>query len=214
MSQDALAKRLFLILHQPFSGKPDVSPDLLRCGVVCAELGDLIVARKLGMENNLVVLAPHRRSGTDEISAFVIDSIQRQSSAHTVRTWVSAFADVLYDLVARSLVADGVVHREERGTLLRRGPDRFPAADLIAAAGPRLELEHRLRNPSPHDVRGNVLAAILGALGVARVLDVDGDRSRVQVGITQATAALPIDLRHLVDGVTDAVGAVSLIIRR
>ncbi|MFC4944477.1 GOLPH3/VPS74 family protein [Pseudonocardia sp. GCM10023141] len=215
MAQDLLAKRMFLILHNPFTGKSDVGQDLLKCGLVAAELADLIMARRLGMENDRIVVADTRGSGSDEIGAFVVESIQRQTSAHTVRSWVEALADVLFELVARGLVDDGVVRREQGGRkLLRRSADRFPAVDLMRAAGPRLRLEHMLRTPRERDVSGAALAAVLGALEVDRVLDVDRDRAQVRFAIGECTASLPIDLRNLVAGVEDSVSAISLIVRR
>lgn len=215
MPQDMLAKRMFLILHNPFTGKPDVGQDLLKCGLVAAELADLILSRRLGMENDRIVVADTRGSGVDEIGAFVVESIQRQASAHTVRSWVEALADVLFELVARGLVDDGIVRREQGGRrLLRRSADRFPAVDLMRAAGPRLRLEHMLRTPRERELNNAVIAAIIGALEVDRVLDVDRDRASVRHSIAEATASLPIDMRGLVQGVEDSVAAISLIVRR
>lgn len=216
MSQDMLVKRMFLILHNQFTGKPDVGQDLLKCGLVAAELADLMIARRLGMENDRVVVAETRGTGSDEIGAFVVESIQRQPNAHTVRSWVEALADVLYELVARALVDQGTVRRV-RGArrLLGRSPDRFPAADMLGASGPRLRLEHALRTPAELDVPRAVIAAILGALEVERVLDFyRDDRASAHAAIVAATESLPFDLRSLVAGVEDSVAAISLIIRR
>jgi hypothetical protein len=63
-------------------------------------------------------------------------------------------------------------------------------------------------------VPGAALAAILGALEVERVLDVDRDRAAVKAAVADATDALPIDLANLVAGVRDSVSAISLIVRR
>jgi hypothetical protein len=216
MSQDMLVKRMFLILHDPFTGKPDVGPDLLKCGLVAAELADLMMARRLGMENDRVVVAEPHGGGSDEIGAFVVESIQRQPNAHTVRSWVEALAEVLYEQVARALVEQGTVRRVRGGRrLLGRSPDRFPAADMLAASGPRLRLEHALRNPAELDVQRASIAAILGALEVERVLDFyHDDRPAAQAAIAAATESLPFDLRALVAGVEDSLTAISLIIRR
>lgn len=215
MAQDMLVRKMFLLLHNPFNGKPEIGHDLLKCALVAAELADLIIARRLGMENDRIVVAETRGTGDDEIGAFVVESIQRQPSGHTVRSWVEALADVLYELVARSLTADGVVRRQEGGRrLLRRSPDRFPALDLMRASGPRLRLEHMLRTPREREVSGAALAGILGALDVARILDVDRDRAAVKSAVAAASASLPVDLRALVTGVEDAASAVSLVVRR
>lgn len=215
MAQEMLVRRMFLLLHNPFNGKAEIGHDLLTCALVAAELADLVISRRLGMENDRIVVAETRGSGNDEIGAFVLESIRRQPTAHTVRSWVEALADVLYELVARGLVADGIVRRQEGGRrLLRRSPDRFPAVDLMRASGPRLRLEHMLRTPREREVTGAALAAVLGALEVDRILDVDRDRSAVRAAVADATGSLPLDLRALVSGVEGAVSAISLVIRR
>jgi hypothetical protein len=215
MAQDLLVRKMFLILHDPFSGKPLIGHDLLKCGLVATELADLIIGARIGIENDRIVVADTRSAGIDEVGAFVVESIQRQPTAHTVRSWVEAFADVLYDLVARGLQDDRVVRRVAGGRrLTRRSPDRFPAVDLMRASGPRLRLEHMLRRPRDRDVPGGALAAILGALEVERVLDIDRDRAAVKAAVADATDALPIDLANLVAGVRDSVSAISLIVRR
>lgn len=215
MAQDMLVKKMFLILHDPFTGKPEIGHELLRCGLVAAELADLIIARRVGMENDRVVVAETRSLAGDEIGAFVVESIARQASGHTVRSWVEALADVLYELVAGNLMTDGVVRRQEGGRrLLRRSPDRFPALDLMRAAGPRLRLEHMLRTPRQREVPGAALAAIIGALDVERILDLDRNRDLVRTAVAEATESLPVDLRALVAGVEDTVSAISLTIKR
>lgn len=206
---------MFLILHDPFTGKPAIGHDLLKCGLVAGALADLMIERRLGMENDRIVVADPRGSGADEVGAFVVESIQRQPSAHTVRSWVEALTDVLYELVARGLVADGICRREQgsRG-LLRRRADRFPAVDLLRAASPRVRLEHMLRTPRDLDVPGAALAGIIKAIEVERVLDVDRDRAAVKSSVAVAAEQLPIDLKNLVDGIEAAVSAISLTIRR
>jgi hypothetical protein len=215
MAQDTLVRRMFLILHDPFTGKPGIGHDLLKCGLVAAALADLMLDRRLGMENDRIVVADPRGNGTDEVGAFVVESIQRQPSAHTVRSWVEALTEVLYELVARGLVTEGVVRREQGGRrLVRRSADRFPAVDLLRAARPRVRLEHMLRDPRDLDVAGSALAGIIRALGVERVLDLDRDRAAVKTSVAAAADHLPIDLKSLVDGVESAVSAISLTIRR
>lgn len=217
MAQETLAGRIFLILHDPFSGKPLIGHDLLSCGLVAASLAEQMIEHRLGMEIDRIVAA-ERRGGVgqiDEVSAFVVDSIQRQAGAHTVRSWVEAFTGVLFEQVADLLVREGVIRRVPGGrVLLRQRPDRFPALDLLRSAGPRLRLEHMLRSPKELDTRGMALAGIFRALEMERVLDVDRDRADVKASVGQAADRLPIDLRSLVDGVGQAVSAISLTVRR
>lgn len=208
MNSDKLATSIFLILHDPFTGKPSLGAGALKCGVTGAELAELITDRRLGMENDRIVLADAEPQGADEIATFVLQTIRSQTEAHTVPSWVAALADPLFDLVATRLVDEGVVHRAGRG-LLGRGPERFPSVDLLRAAGPRVRLEHMLREPDELDPAGSVCAAVLGALGADRVLDVDGDRAAVRRAIAAVTDSLPVDLRSLLTGleVAHASGA-------
>jgi Golgi phosphoprotein 3 (GPP34) len=215
MAQDLLVRKLFLIFHNPFTGKPEIGPELLRCGLVAAAFADLVIARRVGLENDRVVVAEARRPDDDEISGFILDSIQSQPTARTVRSWAEALADAIYELAAHELATDGVVRRQVGGRrLLRRSPDRFPALDLIRASGPRVRLEHMLRTPRQSDIAGATIAAIIGALEVERILDVDRDRAMVRTSVAAATESLPMDLRALITGVTDAVSAISLVVRR
>jgi hypothetical protein len=148
MDRNCLPDDFFLIAHDEFSGKLRISQDLLGCGLVGAQLADLVAARQIGIEAGRVLIADASREADDEIGAYVLETLARQTSTHSVRVWIETFADVLYELVGRRLIAAGVVRRESGGRqLMRKRPDRFPAVDLLAAARPRLRVEHMLRSP-------------------------------------------------------------------
>ncbi len=214
MDRQRLAADFFLIAHDEFSGKLRISPDLLGCGLVGAQLAELITDDRLAVEGGRV-LATEVRDDGDEIGAYVVESISRQTSAHSVRVWVDTFREVLYELVARRLISEGVVRREQGGRqLMRRRPDRFPAVDLLAAARPRLRLEHMLRTPQEFDLPGAVIAALVGAVGAEAVLDPEIDRTATRELLVRLEENLPADVRALVEGVRAAVSAVSLTIRR
>lgn len=193
--QDKLAARIFLILHDPFSGKPAVGPTAMRCAVVGAELAELILARRIAMENELVVVGDAGAPGSDEISAFVVDSINRQSSSYGVPTWLAAIGDALYELVAARLVGADILVRS-RGLVGRT--HRYPATNLLAAAGPRVRLEHMVRRPRERDVPGAVCAALLGAIAAGGVLEIDGSRRSMRRTLAAIAESLPVDLRSLV----------------
>jgi hypothetical protein len=214
MTQEALARRMFLILHDPFSGRPEVEHTRVKGGVVAASLAELIMEGRLGMDDDrVVVLDP--RAVTDEIAGFVIQNIQHQRRALPVKTWVDALGDVLYELVARWLVTDGVVRREPGSRrLVRRGPDHFPAIDLLRSAGPRVRLEHMLRTPRDLDPVGVALAGIIRAIEADRVLDVDRDRGAVKSSLNAAAQQLPDELMSLVDGVQSALFVATYKMRR
>ena len=153
--------------------------------------------------------------GSDKVGAYVVETIRQQSSTHSVRVWVETFGEVLPELVGRQLVVEGVIRREQGGRqLMRRRPDRYPATDLLAAARPRLRLEHMLRTPQEFDLSGAVLAVLVGALGIEVILDPDLDRATARELIGQLKTHLPADLRDLIEGVETAAAAISLTMRR
>ena len=219
MDRQRLAADFFLIAHDEFSGKLRISPDLLGCGLVGAQLSELVLANQLSVEDGRLLVADARaganQAGGDEVGAYIAESIARQTTTHSVRVWIDTFSEVLYELVARRLVDEGVVRREAGGRqLMRRRPDRFPATDLLAAARPRLRLEHMLRTPQEFDLPGAIIAVLVGAVGAETVLDPEIDRTGVRELVTRLEENLPADVRALVDGVRAAVAAVSLTVRR
>lgn len=210
MGRTHLAPNLFLTAHDAFTGKLAVSRELLDCGLVAAELADLIISRRLDMLGDRVVVTAQRAEGDDEIGAYVVESVARQPKSHTVRTWVGSLGETVFGLVAGRLVDDGVVRREARRGRLRRGPDRYPAVDLLKASGPKVRLQHMIKTPTDLDLAGAVNASIVGALGVERILEVDVDK-RV-FGVINAN--LPGPLQMLMGGLATSVAAVSLTVRR
>jgi hypothetical protein len=215
MDRQRLAADFFLIAHDEFSGKRRISAELLGCGLVGAQLAELVMADRVTVQGGRLLVTEVRGDGSDEVGAYVAESIQRQTAAHSVRIWVETLREVLYELIARRLVAEGVVRREQGGRqLMRKRPDRFPATDLLAAARPRLRLEHMLRTPHEFDLPGAVMAVLIGALGVEAVLDPELDRAATRELMGELEENLPVDLRALVDGVRTAVTAISLTVRR
>jgi Golgi phosphoprotein 3 (GPP34) len=193
--QDRLSARIFLILHDPFNGKPAVGPTAMRCAIAGAELAELILAARIAIADDRIVAGHPAGPGGDAISAFVLDSINRQPTAYGVQTWLGAIGDAMYELVANRLVKAGILARS-RGLVGR--VHRYPAADLLAAAGPRVRLEHMVRRPRERDTEGAVCAALLGAVGAAGVLETDGSRRSMRRNLAGIAESLPADLRRLV----------------
>ena len=197
-AQDKLAARLFLILHDPFNGRCAVSPMALRCALAGAELAELILNRRVTMENELITPGTASAPGTDALSAFVMGAINRQSERYPVPVWLAAVGDALAELVAARLIEAGILVRT-RSPVWRRG--RFPAINLLAAAGPRVRLEYMVRTPQDSDVTSATCAALVDAVGAGRVLQGETGRRDVRRGLATLTAMLPADLRSLVTSV-------------
>lgn len=196
---DVLTSRVFLILHDAFSGRPTIGPAPLRSAVVGAQLANLVLAGRITVDGGEVVLTHARRERTDEAAEFVLEAVAAQERSHPVSMWVGALGEPLVEAVAARVVGAGIVGRGGRG-LLGRGAERFPARDLLTSARPRVRLEHMLRHPRSLDRPTAAVAAVLGAVGAERSLDVDGSREVVRDGIAAARDRLPTDLAELVAG--------------
>ena len=143
-----------------------------------------------------------------------MQAVLNQPETHIVRTWVDNLG-LLPELVARDLIEQGLVRREPSGSLRRHRPDRFPAADLVRAAGPSVRLQHALRHPRDMDLYHGVLAALIWAVGAdSSVLDRDVNRSNARAVVEQVVDNLPPGLAELVEGVRAAAAAVSLRVHR
>jgi Golgi phosphoprotein 3 (GPP34) len=212
MGQQELAVDFFLIAHDPFEdGRLRISPELLGCGLVGAELADLVLARRLGIAgDDLVVTEPAGQ--LDEVDDYVIEAVGSQESAHPVRAWIEPLQDGLYALIGRKLVASGTVRRVPGARRIARGrqPDRFPANDLLAACLPQQHVEQLLANPADLTLAAGTLAALLGVLDLDGLLNPEVDRATPRELLTEIEQHLPSDLRAVCDGVRAVSAEVSL----
>jgi hypothetical protein len=206
---------MFLILHDPFTGRACVDIEPMKHGLVTAALADLVVQRRLGMTDGRVVVVDPQGNEAGDVSELIVESMKGSRGADVTRSWVESLADLVYELVARKLMTDGVVRSQHGGRrVMRRNADRFPAVDLLRASGPRIRLERMLRSPHEMDVAGAVLAAIVHALHLGRALEIDRDRAAVKRSLAAAIDHLPADLRGLVDELSAAVSTIPLDFRR
>jgi hypothetical protein len=224
MGHSEYAPNLFLVAHDSFTGRIEVSRELVLCGLVTAELAHLVIERRLGAMDDRIVIVPDSNGGARapavepgsvdaagaEIDDYVVASVRQQPANHSVRVWSESLGETLYELIADGLVGQGIVRRERRRVVARRGGDRFPAADLLRASGPRLRLDHMVREPATFTLAGAVNVALLGALGIERLLESEPTKEFLE----QLNENLPSQLRMLMAGAAGAAAAVSLTVRR
>jgi hypothetical protein len=211
------APNLFLVAHDSFTGRMEVSRELVLCGLVASEVAHLIVERRLGIADDRIVVPTSGPAPVDsadpagrEVDDYVVTSVRQQSSSHTVRVWAESLGEVLYGLIADDLVEQGIVRRERRRLVTRRGADRFPAVDLLRASGPRLRLDSMVREPSTFTLAGAVNVGLLGALGIERLLETELTKEFLD----ELNRNLPGQLQMLMAGAAAAAAAVSLTVRR
>jgi hypothetical protein len=217
MGHAEYAPNLFLVAHDSFTGRMEVSRELVLCGLVASEVAHLIVERRLGLADDRIVVptsgtAPEYSADPTgrEVDDYVVTSVRQQSSSHTVRVWAESLGEVLYGLIADDLVEQGIVRRERRRLVTRRGADRFPAVDLLRASGPRLRLDSMVREPSTFTLAGAVNVGLLGALGIERLLETELTKEFLD----ELNRNLPSQLQMLMAGAAAAAAAVSLTVRR
>ena len=213
--QDSLAVDFFLIVHDPFDGgRLSVSPEVLGCGLVGGKLADLVLDRRLRVDDDRLV-ALDGAAAADEIDEYVVGAVGSQRTPHPVRSWIEPLQDELYDLIAERVVALAVLQREQGQRRLGRGrlPDRFPAANLLAAKAPQQRLEQMLRSPKNLTLRAGMLAALLKVLGVGGAIAIDQDRATVREILSEIEDNLPTDLRAVYDGVQTVASQFALRMR-
>jgi hypothetical protein len=217
---ESLAATFFLIAHDPFDdGRLSLRPEILGCGLVGAELADLVMGRRLGIEDEALIVTRPTGGFTaspaeeiDELDKFVIEAVTSQESVHPVRTWFEPLQEGVYELVCRGLVASGVLRREQSSRRIGRSrqPDRFPANDLLAACRPQLHLPELLNSPKDLTLRAGMLAALMHALGAENRLNVDLGRTKLRELLDEIDQYLPGDLQAICDAVRSVVTEVGV----
>ena len=214
MERGQMATGFFLVAHDEFTGKPRISQDLLLCGLVGAQIADLVIGGRLTMAGDRVAVAHREVSGLDELGTFVLDSVVHEPDAHTVRSWNDALGEILHDLTVARLTADQVLRTETSRSLLGKRKTRYPAVDLVRARKPTVELREMFQDPGRFNLPGAFVASMLSTLEVETVLEPDTDRATVRSVAAQAAEHLPGSLSQLRAGLAETVAAISLTVRR
>ena len=219
MGHSEYAPNLFLVAHDSFTGRMEVSRELVHCGLVASELAYLVIERRLGMAEERVVpiaeppvAAPARElRGTPaaEIDEYVVASVKQQETNHSVRVWAESLGEVIYGLIADDLVAQGVVRRERRRSSAgapRTGSPRWTCSGRAGRGCGSID------DPGAGDVHP-------GGSGQRRTHRRARHREIARDGITkefveELNRNLPSQLQMLMAGAAGAAAAVSLTVRR
>jgi Golgi phosphoprotein 3 (GPP34) len=213
MSRESMAGAFLLLVHDEFSGRPRCSGDLLRGGLVGAQLAELVIAGRMGVaEGRVHPLDADPLGNARPAAEYVMECVLGQPRQHTVRTWTENLGDPLYEMVVTELVDDGVIRRESGG-FGRRRSERYPALDLLRAAAPKARIERMITAPRELDLAGAFTIAMVWALGIEAVLDARAERGGADL-VERIRARMPGPLRELLDAIGSSAAATSLTVRR
>ena len=207
-----LADELFLIGHDEYSGKTIISGEVLDTGLAGAVLGELLLAGRITIAEGKVTLEDDRPYG-EGVSDAAIAEIRRKGNTFAVRSWVEYLREQVREIVARRLIAAGLIRTEQARSMFRQ-VTRFPATDPMKAAAPRVRLRYLLERPQLLDLQAATLASLVKACALESVLVLDLRPGPGTDLIANAQAVLPPDGLALVKGVDMAVAAIALTIRR
>jgi hypothetical protein len=212
-SSQPLSVDFFMIAHDPFDGgKLRISTELLGCGLVGAQLAELILGHRLTVNGELLSILD-MNGRRDVLEDYVLEHVANQGTEHPVRAWIEPLQDGVYALIGDQLVAGGTLGRQPGPRRIGRGgrqPDRFPANDLLVACRPQQQLERLLRLPKDLTLPMGTLAVLIDSLGLDGLLDPALDRSRLHELLAEVEQNLPAELQAVSVAIRTIAGEVSL----
>jgi hypothetical protein len=207
-----LADELFLVGHDQYSGKPQISDGALDTGLAGAVLGELVLAGRLHVGEDTLVEVRDQRPYGERVSDAALAEVLKQREAHPVRAWVEYLRDHARTMVAPRLVHAGMIERVQSRQMLKQ-IIRYPAVDPLKAASAQARLRYVLDHPANLDEQTAVLGGLVMATGLDFVLGGATTRE-TRDGLARMQQLLKPDLRALILGVESAVAQIALSARR
>lgn len=207
-----LADELFLVGHDQYSGKSQISDGALDTALAGAVLGELVLAGRLSIGDDTIVVVRDQRPHGERVSDAALAEILKQHEAHPVRAWVEYLRDHSRTMVAPRLLQAGLIERVQQRQMLRT-TIRYKAIDPLKAAAPQARLRYMLDRPGNLDEQTAALGALVLASGLEFVLG-GGSGRETREALTRMHQMLKTDLQALVIGVESAVAQIALSGRR
>jgi hypothetical protein len=207
-----LADELFLVGHDQYSGKPQVSDSALDTGLAGAVLGELALAGRIYVADDTNVIVRDQRPWGERVSDAALAEILKQREPHPVRAWVEYLRDHSRTMVAPRLVQAGLIERVQARAMLKQIV-RYPATDPLKAASAQARLRYMLDHPSNLDEQTAALAGLVLGSGLDFVIG-GGSARETRDGLVRMVQILRSDMRALVVGVESAVAQLALSGRR
>ncbi len=202
-----VADELFLVGHNPHTGRRQVSRDSLATALAGAALGDLILAGCLFVDADSQVRALARSAPDDPVTGYILGELAGRDSTEPLREWVWHLRRDIYPLVGQRLAAAGLVtSRRARRVLSVRAVVAYPAGNLVLAGRPAVRLGgHVLRQSASPDVPTRLLAALVRAIDLECRLAIDLPTAEIRRRLESVAAVLPAPL----DATVAAVASVN-----
>jgi hypothetical protein len=159
-----LADDLYLMAHHDVSGKPHLQPRAIGIGLAGALLAELMVAGKISIWPDGVVVAD-RILPEDRLAGSVLSLVLSEHQRHPVRDWLLFLARTSAGEVARRLEQSGYLTRASARRPRRAG--RWVPVDADCAFAPLVRVKYALRSSGPATTEGAVLAGLAAACGLA-----------------------------------------------
>jgi Golgi phosphoprotein 3 (GPP34) len=207
-----LADELFLVGHDQYTGKAQISDGALDTALAGAVLGELVLAGRLSINEDTVVVIRDQRPHGERVSDAALAEILKQQQSHPVRAWVEYLRDHSRTMVAPRLVHNGMIERVQVRSMLKQ-TTRYKAVDPLKAAAPQARLRYMLDRPGSLDEQTAVLGSLVLASGLEFVLG-GGTGRETRDSLGRMHQMLKTDLQALVIGVESAVAQIALSARR
>jgi Golgi phosphoprotein 3 (GPP34) len=204
-----VADELFLVGHDPHTGRRQVSRDSLATALAGAALGDLILAGSVFVGADSHLHAVGRRTQDDPVTGYILGELAGRNGTDPLREWVWHLRRDICPLVGQRLAAAGLVtSRRVRRPLTMRPVVDYPAANVVQAGRPAVRLGgHVLRQSSPPDVPTRLLAALVRAVDAEGRLAIDLPTAEIRRRLEYVAAALPAPLDAAVTAVASVKDA-------
>jgi hypothetical protein len=207
-----LADELFLVGHDQYSGKPQISDGVLDTALAGAVLGELVLAGRLTVGNDTTVVVRDQRPHSERVSDAALAEILKQREQHPVRAWVEYLRDHARTMVAPRLIQAGLVERIQARAMLRQTV-RYRAIDALRAAAPQARIRYVFDHPDNLDEQTAVLGGLVVASGLDFVLG-GGSGRETRDALLAGQRLLRTDLQSLIIGVESAIAQIPLTARR
>jgi hypothetical protein len=207
MNATPLANELFLVAHDPYSGRAHAGPKVVDTGLAGAVLGELVLSGRLLIADDSRIYLPDARPSGEPVTDAAIVRVAEQVAPHPAQAWVEYLRDHTRDAVVTRMLRAGIIQQPRPRGMLRNSM-LYPAADPLSATSALLRLRHLLDHPGYLDDT----SAALGGLVLATKLDfllTGGSPNEVRDGLARMYQRLPAGLRVLVAAVESAVAGLT-----